>query len=146
MKIQLTELSQLLHEVMQIFDAYAMDESWSDYDESVRKRVVDLQKIIVGKEDTLVSETLLNRCINDLVALKRYKDKLGKTEYYTTVQPVIWGLAFDIVEESANVHIVQEIKEFEDWLNSTSMTNTNVPLHIKYKIWKNQTASKKLHP
>jgi len=131
---------------MQIFDGYKMDDTWSDYDESVRVRVLEFQKTIFEKQDVLVSESLLNKCINDLVGLKKYKDKCGKTDYYTTIQPVIWQLAFDIVGKNANVHIVQEIKEFEEWLNNTAMSNTNVPLHIKYKMWKNQQGVKNSTP
>ena len=37
------ELAQLLHDVQQILSAYAMDETWTDWDESVRKRVIELQ-------------------------------------------------------------------------------------------------------
>ena len=42
-------LSQLLHEVWQVMDGYAQDEVWSEYDESVRQRVIELQKYLLSK-------------------------------------------------------------------------------------------------
>ncbi len=42
-------LSQLLHEVWQVLDGWKQDESWSDYDESVRQRVIELQKLLISK-------------------------------------------------------------------------------------------------
>lgn len=42
-------LSQLLHEVWQVMDGFAQDEVWSDYDESVRQRVIELQKCLLSR-------------------------------------------------------------------------------------------------
>jgi hypothetical protein len=44
-------LSQLLHEVWQVLDGWKQDESWSDYDESVRQRVIELQKLLISKRN-----------------------------------------------------------------------------------------------
>jgi len=40
----------------------------------------------------------------------------------------------------------EDKKRFEDWLVDTNMTKTELPRHIKYKIFKNQTAAKTPHP
>lgn len=43
-------LSQLLHEVWQVMDGFKLDtESWSDYDESVMQRVIELQKCLLSR-------------------------------------------------------------------------------------------------
>lgn len=41
--IPLDELSQLLHDCNQLISGFAMDEVWSDWDESVRQRLVQMQ-------------------------------------------------------------------------------------------------------
>ena len=42
------ELSQLLHELNQLISGYAMDESWSEWDESVRQRLHQMQYKILA--------------------------------------------------------------------------------------------------
>lgn len=43
MSAEQVELSQLLHDCNQILSAYAMDETWSEWDESVRQRIIQMQ-------------------------------------------------------------------------------------------------------
>lgn len=42
------ELSQLLHELNQLISGYSMDESWSEWDESVRQRLHTMQYKILA--------------------------------------------------------------------------------------------------
>lgn len=41
--IDMDELSQLLHDCNQLISGFAMDEVWSEWDESVRQRLVQMQ-------------------------------------------------------------------------------------------------------
>lgn len=41
--VEAVELSQLLFDCNQVLTGYAMDDSWSEWDESVRQRVIKMQ-------------------------------------------------------------------------------------------------------
>lgn len=41
--IDIEELSQLLHDCQQLISGFAMDEVWSEWDESVRQRLIQMQ-------------------------------------------------------------------------------------------------------